>query len=110
LSARAYKETLPVWWSIFWRFCLVWFALSTVTGFVFIWSSGFWQMEFWEKGNFEKFKAQSEAILNSLVFTVVSPVLGLVLVVLVSLWAVRAGLKTHKLQKQSAEVVAGQQT
>lgn len=92
-----YKETLPVWWSIFWRFCLVWFVLSTAMGFVFIWNSGFWQMEFWETGDLAKFKEQSEAILNSLLFTVVSPVLDLMLVVLVSWWAVRAGLKKHGL-------------
>lgn len=96
-----YKETLPVWWSIFWRSCLVWFVLSTVLGFVFIWNSGFWQMDFWETGDFQKFKEQSEAIQNSLMFAVVSPILEILLLVLVSLWAVRAGLKKHGLQKRS---------
>ncbi|WP_269581527.1 hypothetical protein [Roseibium sp. Sym1] len=95
----SYKETLPVWWSIFWRFCLVWIVLSTALGFVFVWNSGFWNMEFWETGDLQKFKEHSESILNSLMFTVVSPVLDLVLVVLVSLWAVRAGLKKHNLQR-----------
>lgn len=94
-----YKETLPVWWSIFWRFCLVWIVFSTAIGFLFIWNSGFWQMEFWEAGDLQEIKERSEAILNSLMFAVVSPVLDLVLVVLVSLWAVRAGLKKHNLQR-----------
>jgi ABC-type Fe3+ transport system permease subunit len=95
----SYKETLPVWWSIFWRFSLVWMVFSTLIGFVFIWNSGFWQMEVWETGNLQEIKERSEAILNSLMFTVVSPVLDLVLVVLVSLWAVRVGLKKHDLQR-----------
>ncbi|WP_422376764.1 hypothetical protein [Roseibium sp.] len=96
-----YKETLPVWWSITWRFCLIWFVLSTVMGFVIVWNSELWSMEFWETNDLGELKEQFEDLQNSFLFAVVSPVLELLLLVLVSLWAVRAGLKKHDLQRRS---------
>jgi len=92
-----YKETIPIWWSIFWRSCVAWILIALVFNIVFV---GVLSSHFGEADGLRKFVSLFPLIRdNSILIFLVGNALEFVIGFLVCLWAIRTSLNKHNLRK-----------
>lgn len=96
----SYKNIIPIWWSIAWRYCVVWYLLAIVFEGAYLYS---WAP--WEMSRLQEIADSLDWYRENWLLVSMGSWMQFLLEIVLSIWAVRAGINKHKLLRtESVEV------